>query len=157
MVYFNECKTLHEVKQKYRDLVKVHHPDKGGDKATMQAINNEYEQAVKKVLAGGTFTAEEQEEEIINAEEYKQAINAIHNLPGLQIEICGAWIWVSGDTYTHRATLKANKFQFAPVKKMWYFRSPEYKTHNKGSTSMEDIRKKYGSQSVKTNPSKQIR
>lgn len=44
MTYFQNITSLSELKKKYRELVKNNHPDKGGDIAVMQAINNEFEQ-----------------------------------------------------------------------------------------------------------------
>ena len=145
MKFFHSCKSVAEIKKLYRELCKQFHPDKGGDLATMQAINLEYSVAIHKTLAGENLDAEQVEAEILNAEQYKQALNAIINLPGLIIEVCGGWLWVSGNTFPHKSIFKANGFYFAPVKKMWYFRSPEYKTNSHKSTSMEEIRKKYGS------------
>lgn len=43
MKYFTICKTLDELKKEYRRLAMIHHPDVGGDTATMQAINAEYD------------------------------------------------------------------------------------------------------------------
>lgn len=43
MMYFTECKTLDELKREYRRLAMIHHPDVGGDTATMQAINAEFD------------------------------------------------------------------------------------------------------------------
>jgi len=44
--YFNieKIKTKDEAKNVYRDLVKKHHPDKGGDEHTMKEINNHWDQ-----------------------------------------------------------------------------------------------------------------
>jgi curved DNA-binding protein CbpA len=42
MKFFASCNTIEEVKCLYKQLAKDHHPDKGGDTATMQAINVEY-------------------------------------------------------------------------------------------------------------------
>ena len=148
MNYFKNCETLQEVKQLYRELCKVHHPDKGGELETMQHINSEYSKAINIIAKGGSLTIEEQEAEILNAEAYKDAINAIINLPDIEIEICGGWIWVSGDTYTHRAIFKSNGFFYASKKVKWYFRSAEYKTKNTTTMSMEDIRGKYGSLAI---------
>ena len=148
MRFFKDCKTKEEVKKFYRELSKTHHPDKGGDLATMQAINSEYSFAIASILKGADLSHEEIEAEILNAEQYKTAINSIINLLGITIEICGGWIWVGGETYQHRAIFKANGFYFASVKKMWYFRSVEYKTSNKKAHSMAEIRTKYGSQSI---------
>lgn len=44
MTYFQNINSLSELKKQYRELVKNNHPDKGGDIAVMQAINNEFEQ-----------------------------------------------------------------------------------------------------------------
>lgn len=43
--YFRDCVSLEDVRKEYHRLTKLHHPDLGGDTATMQAINAEYEQA----------------------------------------------------------------------------------------------------------------
>ena len=44
MTYFTNCQTLDELKKVYKHLAQKHHPDVGGDTATMQAINAEYEE-----------------------------------------------------------------------------------------------------------------
>ncbi len=148
MKYFNNCTTKEEVKSLFKTLAKEHHPDKGGDTATMQAINLEYAYAIANILKGSKLTSEEIESEILNAENYRTAINAIINLVGITIELCGGWIWVSGETYPHKDIFKANSFYFAGKKKMWYFRSVEYKTTYTKTLSMDKIRTKYGSQLV---------
>lgn len=43
MKYFTNCRTLDDLKKEYRRLAMKHHPDHGGDTATMQAINGEYD------------------------------------------------------------------------------------------------------------------
>lgn len=150
MNYFSNLETLQAVKQTYRELVKTNHPDKGGNLAVMQEINKQYANAINVIAKGGNLTEEEVEAEIINAEAYKNAINAIINLTGIDIEVCGGWIWVSGNTYPHKDTFKTNGFYFASKKVKWYFRSVEYKTSNSKPKTMEQIRSKYGSQVVKT-------
>ena len=37
---FGECKSVNECKTKYRDLARIHHPDKGGTTEMMQKVNN---------------------------------------------------------------------------------------------------------------------
>lgn len=43
MKYFTNCATLDDLKKEFRRLCMIHHPDRGGDTATMAAINAEYE------------------------------------------------------------------------------------------------------------------
>ncbi len=155
MKFFNDCKTKEEVKSLYRTLAKQYHPDKGGDLVMMQMINTEYSFAIAKLLKGEDLTIDEVEAEILNAEQYRNAVNAIVNIEDITIEICGGWIWVSGNTYPHREIFKANGFYFARVKKMWYFRSVEYKTENRKSHTIEQIRHKYGTQTINQSTMKQ--
>ena len=60
------------------------------------------------------------------------ALNAIIGLDGLDIEICGAWVWVDGETYRHRAPLKQAGFRFASKKKRWYFRPENWRSSSRG-------------------------
>lgn len=60
--YFDGCRDEQEIKTRYRDLAKKHHPDLGGDTETMKAVNEAYEQALK-----GAYRKAGMEEEKVNA------------------------------------------------------------------------------------------
>jgi hypothetical protein len=152
MTYFNNCNTLNEVKSLYRTLAMINHPDKGGDLATMQAINKEYAFVIAKLAKGENLTNDEVEAEILNAELYKNVVNAIINVPGITIELCGGWLWVTpvvdAEFWTLWPTMKAAGLWFAKVKRKYYFRSVEYATGAHKTRSMDEIRTKYGSQAI---------
>lgn len=75
-----------------------------------------------------------------------EALAAIVDLPGLSIEICGAWAWIGGDTRTHKDALKAAGCRWAPAKKLWYYRPDGWRCYKRGGeNSMDEIREKYGS------------
>jgi len=161
MKYFQDCKTMEDVKGRYRNLAKEHHPDRGGNLQTMQEINREYVFACAAVAKGANLSAEATEAAILSAELYKQAVDKVINLHGIEIELIGAWLWISGNTKQHADYLKSPdngpKFFFAPKKLMWYFRSDEYKFPNKGKKkSIEEIRRKYGSQKIEKEQQKAI-
>ena len=40
--FFKQCRTLDEAKREFKRLALLHHPDRGGDTATMQEINRQY-------------------------------------------------------------------------------------------------------------------
>ena len=66
----------------------------------------------------------------------------------LIIEVVGSWIWLSGNTKPIKEKLKDLSFRYAYKKKMWYFGE---KIKNGGKTkSMEDIKSKYGVETIKT-------
>jgi hypothetical protein len=142
---FKNCTSQEERRKIYRELSKVHHPDRGGNTETMQQINAWYTYQE----TGFNFETREAKEDFWKSEgQYMDIINALLNIekPGLIIEICGAWIWVSGPgTYANRAEIKAAGLFFASKKLAWYWRSAEHKSKNKKSISLEDIRHKYGS------------
>jgi hypothetical protein len=146
MKWFNEAKTLEEVKAVYKKLAKQYHPDLGGDTATMQEINKEYAFASAKAIKGANLSDEETESEILSSEAYRNAIEKIIHLEGITIELVGYWIWVTGQTYPNRATLKEAGFLFASKKLAWYFRTAEYKVNQSSGKSLDEIRNKYGSE-----------
>lgn len=76
------------------------------------------------------------------------AINAVIDLSGINIEVCGAWVWLSGETRPHKDSIKAAGYRWARKKQTWYFRPADYKSHNRGDWAMDDIRDKYGSTAV---------
>ena len=147
MKYFKDCKTIAEVKGLYKKLALENHPDRGGDTATMQAINGEYALACAYMIKRGGFTEAETEEQIQFSEAYRVVIEKIINLEGIVIELVGNWIWVTGITYPLRKELKEAGLFFAPKKLAWYYRTDEFKTRG-GKKSLEEIRNKYGTETV---------
>jgi len=86
--------------------------------------------------------------------ELEKVISKILHYENIIIEVVGSWIWLSGDTKTIKDTLKELGFKWANKKKMWYY--GEMKGRNPKQKSMEDIKAKYGSQTVKTKTADKI-
>ncbi|PZR29138.1 MAG: molecular chaperone DnaJ [Citrobacter freundii] len=147
MTFFNDCTTIEEVKAKYKQLAKQHHPDMGGNTETMQAINREYAFASARITKGAGLSDQETEDQLRFSEEYRRVIEAIIHLPGIIIELVGAWVWVTGNTYSVKAELKAAGLFFAAKKQAWYYRSEAYKTRGTGK-SLDEIKSKYGSERI---------
>ena len=146
--WFKGINTLDELKAAYRKLAMANHPDHGGSLEAMQEINAEYDILSKTLAYSKQGTAEQQQADYSAAEAFKDVIMSIIHLIGIEIEICGSWVWVSGNTKEHKETLKANGFMWASKKQMWYWRAAENKSHGKKNTTMADIRTKYGSEKI---------
>lgn len=115
MKWFAGINDLDTLKKHYRELCKQYHPDMGGDTASMQTINAEYEQALEYVK---NYKGEALNRDQINVEkDLMEVIQRIIALKGLIIEVCGRWIWVTGDTYKWKEQLKALKFFWASRKR----------------------------------------
>lgn len=135
--YFNNIETIEELKERYRKLAKKYHPDMGGSNEEFIEMNNQYEEIYKN-LSGEKNNIDDG---------FREIINQIINL-NLKIEICGTWIWVSGDTKPYKKELNSAGLWWANKKKMWYWHSKEDRKRRKGSMSMEKIREKYGTKTV---------
>lgn len=132
------------VKAAFRRAAQKYHPDKGGSTEMMQAVNAAY--AYMQMHYGETIA--EMGTDAGYADRLNDAINAIIHLEGLNIEVCGLWVWVSGDTRTHKDAIKEAGYFWASKKYMWYFR-PADQSGGRGK-SMGEIRAKYGSVNVQT-------
>ena len=149
--YFEECKTAEDVKQAYKQLVKKLHPDNNPGHDTtkdFQEMQQEYRSAWERlknihVNADGE-TYEKATEE--TADEYMAMINQLFGLDGIEIELCGSWLWITGNTKEHKETLKGMGFKWACKKGAWYYhRDPWMKRSRKGGVPLDEIRAKYGS------------
>lgn len=126
-------------KQAFRTASKKYHPDiNPAGEEMMKLVNEAYE-----ILQD--FSGDLKEQQADYGDMLNEALNAIVNIPDLFIEICGAWVWVSGNTRDHKATLKEAGYRWASKKKNWYFRPEEYRSRGRGRSTMDEIREKYGS------------
>lgn len=150
MKFLNGIQTLSELKATYRKLSMKFHPDLGGSESEMKALNNEYDIRFEELKFAYNEPLKEDRQTSEMAEDYRNIIEAIITLEGIEIEICGNWIWVSGNTKEHKDTFKSLNFKWAKKKMMWFWRADEYKSYNRKTSSMDDIRSKYGSNGVKT-------
>ena len=66
----------------------------------------------------------------------------------LNMEMCGSWLWVSGNTYDHVEKLKELGLKYSPNKKLWYYRPKWSRSSNSTPVSFDFIRRKYGSDTV---------
>lgn len=147
MKYFNGVTTLDELKAAYRRLAKKLHPDHGGSTEAMQALNAEYESLFQILKDKHNATADEYHQTTEAPHEFIDIINALLKLDGLEVELCGSWLWIGGETLKHREALKAAGCRWSKNKAKWYWRHPEDARPHKGhSKSMDYIRVKYGSQ-----------
>jgi hypothetical protein len=131
------------VKLAYRRASMKFHPDRNpAGLVMMQAINAAY--ALISEFTGNLEPANGYDEML------NDAINAVVTCEGIIIEVCGNWVWLSGDTKTHKEIIKASGFKWGNVKKMWYFRPEEWKSSNRKNNSIDDIRSVHGSVKIET-------
>ena len=154
MKWFTNPQTLEDLKKQYKKLVFVHHPDKGGSTADMQEINAEYDKLFQKLknihksASGETYTAKEETTE--TPEQFREILEKLIHLDGIEIEICGSWIWITGNTCENRDTLKSLNFKYSKNKNAWYYHEAGYFKKSRKSFSLDEIRDLWGSERVNT-------
>lgn len=167
--YFDQCKTLEEAKSLYRKLARENHPDMGGDLRTMQEINAQF----ASYCATHAKSEAKERQRTAHSENRKSAadfhdvdevgqyiemmIEFALSLDGVDVELMGLWVWLTGNTKAHKDTLKKwNEehahingdvrpiWKWSPKKTAWYFAAvPSF---NRRDTTLDEIRNTYGSQ-----------
>lgn len=133
-----------DIKIAYQRKAKEFHPDRNpAGLEIMKMINVAYE-LVKDEIEITVYADKEMEN---YPQSLATALNAIIHLD-LTIEICGLWIWVSGNTREHKEELKSAGYFWSANKKMWYYRPAQAKSskryHDKNEWSIDRIRQSYG-------------
>ena len=165
MKYFNNVNALEDLRRQYKELLKKYHPDNPqGSTEACQEINAEYDRLFKVLkdkheskpdkTADSTNTKQSEYSKNMydweNDKALREVLQKIINFDGIEIEIVGAWLWVSGNTYIFKDELKEIEFKWASQKKQWYFHTDAYRKRSRKSLSMDDIRNYYGSTKVQT-------
>lgn len=162
--YFKNAETLEQLRKQYKELLKKHHPDNGGNEEIMKAVNAEYDKLFnilkdkhesKSAYNSGDHNSEQSDYnksmyDWENDKALREVLQKIINFDGIEILICGQWIWISGNTYSYKKELKEIGFKWASQKKQWFWHSESFKKKSHKTLSMNEIRNYYGSTKIQT-------
>jgi len=143
---FKNVTGINEAKKIYKTLAKKLHPDVGGTNEEFKILNNVYNDFIEHKI----YFSNDSKVDL----ELEKIISQILHYENITIELVGSWIWISGDTKAIKDTLKELNFKWASKKKMWYY--GEMKGKNPKQKSMDEIKSKYGCQTVKIKEKRRI-
>ena len=140
--------TAREIKIAFRKAQHKNHPDKNGDKILSQMINAAWELLKDK----GDITYIQHADTIDMSARLLKAIDAAIVLDGVIVEVCGSWVWVTGETFKHKDKLNEAGYLYSRSKKAWYFNGSLTKViaKKRGSMSLDEIRNSHGSEVIKS-------
>ena len=87
----------------------------------------------------------------------RAVIVALSKFAGLEIELCGTWVYVRGETYPYRKELKDLGLRFNSHKRCWIIHFDDYYKYHKKPVGMSYIRSKYGSVIIQTDTREETR
>jgi len=153
--WFNlaEYANLGDLKKAYKALVYIHHPDHNGDLENMKEINIEYEYAFEWVKNHPREESDKyanKHHDIMDG--FREVISKVVFIPNIIIEICGSWVWITGETKAVKEIIKQAGFSWAGKKKAWYWKPSDYIKSGKSNWSMDRIRTAYGSTRIDPDP-----
>jgi hypothetical protein len=138
--FFNARMTAENMKAEYKKLVKIYHPDlhPGIDDITIKTINNEFSYWYARAASEEVYTRKTDEQPDKDYSKYRNSeyisnleaminwllANNLDRFTGVEIDLVGVFIWISGITYDQaeaRAIVKGVGFQGS------------YKHHDDGS------------------------
>ncbi len=143
----NADSDIGKIKKQFKNLARELHPDfNNGCKEKEQQFKdmlNEYEKALK-------FVGDQKGKNYRFDPEYTDLILDIlrMEMENVDIEICGWFIYLWGETKPHKEELKKKGFRWNGKKVCWYWRPAWYRSRSRGNWSMGNIRDVYGSQRV---------
>lgn len=144
--WFAGVKTVEELRKKYRELLKLYHPDnENGNVEITQEINAEYDRLF--AVLSKENKADTQSYTYEENERFKAILNEIIGF-NMTIEVIGSWIWCF-DSYPYKDQLKELGFTWCSKKKAWVWHDEPYRRHHKKEIPLNHIRAKYGSQTVR--------
>ena len=153
MNYFINLDTAADIKVHYRKLCMVHHPDRGGDTATMQAINAQYHWALSR-CDGQPFKGTDDKQhtyryyrDIEQAAMDKISEIVSVGMVGIEIMLIGSWIWITGDTrrYVKQLGKHGLKMYWHPKRLAWYWHlKSKRKYHFNSHVDLDDLAASYG-------------
>lgn len=156
--YFNEIMNIEELRKLFKEYCLKLHPDKGGIHEDFIQMKDEYDNILTIVCDRETLTAMNEGREAKFNFDFETALYSViiqlMNIPGIEIEICGSWVWIGGNTMPVHEKIKELGCKFSKSKMKWYYSPYMTGKRRKGRYSMQKIRDTFGSEIIETKSEK---
>lgn len=137
---FTACKSLVELMRELKRLALLF-PVPGGHYQKFVQAKQDFLDALQDPKFGFDKLPEWAQQDYID---FPEVLDQLVRLKELDLEMIGSWLWVSGYTWKYKDQLKELGLQYAPDKKLWYFRPADERSGNSNPIPIELIRQMHG-------------
>ena len=119
-----DMETVDTIRQAYRRLVMEFHPDKHASTeaekwtALFKELQHEYD-AILGTISDDDY--EEAKTSYTMEKALQDMIDALMKISGIVVDLCGCWLWITGETFNAKDALKDLGFKWSKSKKSWYW------------------------------------
>jgi hypothetical protein len=159
--YFSPEMGIEELRKNFHKFCLELHPDKGGDPEAFKAMKNEYDyfSGLCAASEGGRATAENRTARYTAEGEkaWRETLEKLLNIPRITIEICGSWLWITGETFPVHELIKGLGAKYSGQKKAWYWAANMRQGKCRGKyNNLGKIRARYGSEILESTAQEQM-
>lgn len=135
--------SIQDVKNEYKRLAKLYHPDLNGNSTTaiMQEVNSEYDRIIIEV--------NNKQDKKVNINNYyeglfKNVVIELLKIKDITIDVVGFYLWIDGNTKQHKDELKKIGCLYSCNQKKWYYNGCQHKSRKCSKKSWNEITSYYG-------------
>jgi hypothetical protein len=140
LTIFDSCKTLTDLLRTLK-IIAVQGPVPGRNFQIFVQAKTDYLELLEDPKFGFDKLPEWAQQDYID---FPEVLDQLIRLNGLDLEMIGSWLWVSGYTWKYKDQLKELGLNFAPDKRLWYWRPSDERSGNAHPIPIDLIREKYG-------------
>lgn len=117
--------TAQDLRSAYLQACKQYHPDVNPNGLELMKLINLAYEFLTKHTGKWSYKSANSKPSIID--DISEIFDKIKRFNGIEAEVCGIFLWLSGETWRYKKQLKECGFRWSHNKFAWYWRPADYR------------------------------